>query len=297
MSSHGGSNTLINILNRTIQDLEKAGIDSARNQAQLILAHVLDLKAVDLYLHKDLELDGSRVNEIEDLKGKRISGVPLQYLTGKTDFYGYELFAEEGVFIGRPETEILVERIIALAKENFSRPVRILEIGCGCGNIAVALTKNLADCRIICTDLNRKALELAGKNAGFHGVESRISRVCADIWPIAGDNVPEESKFDIIVSNPPYVTREEMKFLPREVKAEPPSALDGGTDGLDFYRKIISACGLYLKEPGWIAFEFGDFQRPEMEVLLRESGKFRGIDFFADLNRTVRFVIAGFHHG
>ncbi len=297
MRVNGKKNTLLNVLNRTIALFERAGIESAENQAQLMLAQVLDLRVIDLYLYKDTEIDTDRLKRIGQLSGLRCKGTPLQYLTGKSDFYGYEFFSERGVFIGRPETEILVEKIIALAASRFAGTFRILEIGVGSGNISVALTKNLPGCKILATDLNVKALNLARKNAERYGVEARIELCRGDIWPQLTEQSGVSEKFDIIVSNPPYITKKGMEDLPQEVKAEPAGALYGGPDGLDFYRRIISGCGVYLNSPGWIAFEFGDFQQPEMEKILRGSGNFREINFFADLNGIIRFVIAEFHHG
>ena len=232
------------------------------------------------------------IESFKALIQKRAAGAPLQYLMQETYFYGLKLKVKEGVFIPRPETEVLVERIIELVNKKIAKPVYILELCTGSGNISVALTKNLQYCKIMSSDISTEALDIARENAKMYSLEQKIEFSQGDLFSAIPDIKDPKDRFDIIIANPPYVTHQELKDLPKDVKNEPVSALDGGNDGLDFYKRIITDCKDYLKEGGYIAFEFSDNHQPGVKDIICKSGIFEDTDFFCDLNGIMRFVIA-----
>ncbi|MFH1062085.1 MAG: peptide chain release factor N(5)-glutamine methyltransferase [Candidatus Omnitrophota bacterium] len=272
----------------------EAGIDSAKKEAEILLGFFLNFKRIELYAKRNQIIEDNILNKFQNAVKKRCLAVPLQYITGETYFYGLRLLVSEGVFIPRPETEVLVEKLIRLAKASFPNRLKILELCTGSGNISVSLTKNLQYCTIISSDINIKALELARQNFQLHGLSSQIEFIQSDLFKALDKNEAykqESNRFDIIVSNPPYVSGEQMSQLPADVLNEPKEALYGGWDGLDFYRKIISqSCG-YLKKGGYLAFEFGDCQAPSIEKIIKATEIFEPAEFFADLNGIYRFVI------
>ncbi len=283
-----------NILNSAELQLLQAGIDSAKQEAEIILGFFLDLNRTELYIQRNNILSKRVFNQIQCAIKKRCSHMPLQYITGETFFYGLRLIIHEGVFVPRPETEILVEKITKIAKKYFSNKLQILELCTGSGNISVSLTKNMQYCTIISSDINTKALELARRNAQINGVSNRIDFVQSDLFGFLDDHnyEMESNRFEIIVANPPYVSSDQMKELPADVLNEPKEALYGGDDGLDFYRKIITQSKSYLKKQGYIAFEFGDDQAKSIEKIIKQCNFFEQPKFFPDLNGIYRFVIA-----
>lgn len=271
-----------------------AGIDSAKKEAEILLGFFLNFERMQLYVKRNQILAENILDKFKAAVKKRSLAVPLQYITGETYFYGLRLFVNEGVFIPRPETEVLVERIIGLANSSFPNSLKILELCTGSGNISVSLTKNLQYCTITSSDINIKALELARKNSLLYGLNGQIEFVQSDLfafWDNDEGYKQESKRFDIIVANPPYVSSEQMRKLPADVLNEPKEALYGGSDGLDFYRKIISQSSRYLKKRGYIAFEFGDLQAESIEQIIITSKLFEPPEFFTDLNGIFRFVI------
>ena len=275
-----------------LNELKQAEIASAQKEAELLLSFLLDCEFAELYLRIDKMLEPQVLSRFKDLIRKRCNGVPLQYLMQETYFYGLKLQVEKGVFIPRPETEVLVEKIIDLVQKNIRKPVRILELCTGSGNISVALTKNLQYCKIMSSDISPQALVIARRNAKMHAVDDRIEFSQGDLFSAVPEINGLNDRFDIIIANPPYITRQELKNLPQDVGHEPQNALDGGGDGLMFYKKIITRCKPYLKNSGYIAFEFGDRQRKSIEEIICSSQLFEKPFFFSDLNGIVRFVIA-----
>jgi len=287
--------TIGNILNFAEGKLRKAGIDSAKQEAEIILGFFSDLNRSELYINRTNNLSESVFNKIKCAIKKRCDYIPLQYITGETFFYGLKLIIHEGVFVPRPETEILVEKITKIAEKYFSNKLKILELCTGSGNISVSLTKNIQYCTIISSDINTKALELARYNAQINNVNERIDFFQSNLLDFLHNDQKyeiESNRFDVIVANPPYVSSDQMKNLPDDVLNEPKEALDGGSDGLDFYRKIVEQSRRYLKKQGYIAFEFGDDQAKSIEGIIKQSNLFDQIEFFSDLNGIYRFVIA-----
>jgi release factor glutamine methyltransferase len=212
---------------------------------------------------------------------------PVQYIVGSAEFCGLDFTVDERVLIPRPETEILVEETARLAGNLrlAGRKPRILDLCTGSGNIAIALTKRITDCKIVASDISAAALDVARRNAERHGTSPSVEFVESDLF--SGLNC----KFDLVVSNPPYIERGEFGTLQREVLKEPMIALDGGHDGLDFSRKIISQAPAYMAKGAHLIFEIGFGQAKGIEGLIERSGNFKIVDVKKDFNGISRVMI------
>jgi len=208
---------------------------------------------------------------------------PVQYIIGHTEFCGLDFIVNEDVLIPRPETELLVD--VATEIINERRYLRLLDLGTGSGNIAIALTKRIPDCKMVASDISEGAIEVARVNAEKHGVSGRIEFIQSDLF----ENI--EGKFDIIVSNPPYIANDEFKTLQKEVLMEPRVALVGGEDGIDFYRKIISASPRYLINGGVLVMEIGYGQKAGILKIISQNGM-KPEDVRIDHNLIDRAIIA-----
>lgn len=222
------------------------------DEAELLFIEALNCRRIDLYQPKDKPLGREASSYIAGVLRQRIQGVPIQYILGKAEFMGLEFFLDRNVFIPRPETEILVESVIKYSKTLRSSSLKILDIGTGSACIAVSLGKFLEAKNILATDINEEALNIARLNARRNSV--KINFLNSNLFD---NKLIKQGTFDIIVSNPPYIASKEIDFLEREVKCEPRTALDGGKDGLFFYRKIIKASGDYLRKGGLLFLEIG----------------------------------------
>lgn len=213
---------------------------------------------------------------------------PIQYVMGKTEFCGLDFIVDENVLIPRPETELLVETVMEIAGLLGARAemLDILDLCTGSGNIAISLTKRLTDCRMIASDISRDALEVAMRNSVHNGVCGRIKFVNGDLFSGI------EGQFDIIVSNPPYIAKHEFPALQEEVLREPRMALDGGEDGLDFYKRIVAGLPEYLKRGGAVVMEIGYGQRDALADIIGKSGPFKLSGVKKDHNGIDRVVIA-----
>ncbi|MFA5147034.1 MAG: peptide chain release factor N(5)-glutamine methyltransferase [Candidatus Omnitrophota bacterium] len=211
---------------------------------------------------------------------------PIQYIIGRTEFCGLDLVVDERVLIPRPETELVVGRVIDILKgpQSIVHSPRLLDLCTGSGNIAIALTKSVTQCKIIASDISEEALAVAQLNAGRFGVREKIEFVKSDLF----DDI--EGEFDIVVSNPPYVARREFDGLQREVLQEPRIAIDGGEDGLDFYRKILRDGPRHLKRDGLIVFEIGYGQLDGILGIAKERGRYEPVDIVKDHNGIERVL-------
>jgi len=286
----------IEALNWGSEKLKAHGFDSCRGQTEMLLASILDSKRIDLYLDKQRVLEEKEFLEFKTFIEKRSQGVPLQYLIGTVDFFGLNLEIEPGVFIPRPETETLVERLIDLAESIGNNSLKILDLCAGSGSISLALTKHLGNCKIIATDINQQAIELARRNAQRLGLTMRTDFLCGDLFEPLGKE-HSHGGFDIIVANPPYIPDGLIETLPVEVGCEPENALSAGIDGLDFFRRIIQGCRLYLKPQGFLAFESGEDQQDDIGNIIAREKIFDEPHFFSDLNGIERFLMVKKAHG
>lgn len=215
---------------------------------------------------------------------KREKGFPLQYIIGKTEFWSLEFKVREGVFIPRPETELIVEKIIEFAK---GKSLLIADIGTGCGNIAIALAKELVESKIYATDISLRAIELAEENAKINGVYERIKFLRGNLFESLNDL---KKSFDIICSNPPYIPKGDRKNLQKEVaEFEPKRAIFSGMDGLNFLRRFVKDAPLYLKEKGRVYIEFGDGMAEKVSSLF--SG-WSMVKVYKDLHQKPRVLMA-----
>lgn len=213
---------------------------------------------------------------------------PIQYIMGKTEFCGLEFIVNEDVFIPRPETEVLVQTALDLSYELrvMSYELRILDLCTGSGNIAIALTKNIRNCKIVASDISEEALAVAKKNAAFNGVLKRIEFINSDLFSKL------EGKFDIVVSNPPYVARYEFETLDKEVLTEPRIAIDGGPDGLDFYGRIAQDAPRFLKNGGYLIMEIGFGQAHPIKEIIEKTGALDIVETKIDQNGIDRVMVA-----
>ncbi len=258
---------------------------------ELILTSILNCRCVDLYTQKPI-LNPSQQARFDDIQKRRAKKEPLQYILGSCEFMGLKFLVDERVLIPRSETELLVEATIEGAKSIAKPFLHILDIGTGSGNIAVSLAKFIAHCRVVTVDISAEALEVARDNAKLNGVSDRVTFFHGDLFQTRQNNAKDEILFDIIISNPPYVNAVHLKRLQPEVCREPIVAIDGGTDGLDFYRRIIGQAPQYLKDGGLLCFEIADGQKKPIEEILNNDGRFTVTNFLNDYAQRERVIIA-----
>ena len=274
-----------------IEDLLRIGLEELKNideadlKLKMILSDLLKEDKSYLVIHKDREISGNIEAEFLKSVERLKQGEPVQYIIGKTEFYGLEFNVNSNVLIPQPDTEILVEEVIDIYNKNYSNyneNITILDLCTGSGAIAVSLKKNLENIEVFASDISTKALEIAKKNANKNNTE--ITFIESDLF----ENI--NTKFDIIVSNPPYIERDVLKTLSEEVKHEPVLALDGGEDGLEFYRKIAKDAKSYLKENGILAIEIGFDQKDSVIKLLEQEG-YKDIYSKKDYSGNDRIVV------
>ena len=285
--------TLLESLNQTTHRLRNHRIENPRLSAELLLARSLNLSREGLYRHLPEPVKEPEKEVLEGLIQRRISGEPLQYILGLQEFWSIDFKVDPRVLIPRPETELLIEQSLPILSErSLKRNSSVLEIGTGSGAIAVALTKEVKNIFLIATDISREALVLARENAKSAGVQDRIQFLNGDLFgplhPPKG-----EAPFDLILSNPPYITRPKIDTLAKEVKDyEPRIALDGGDDGLAFYRRIIPEASLYLRKGGWLLLEVALGQSGIVSKMIEEGGNFLKPESIPDLSGIGRVVKA-----
>ena len=265
--------------------LAKKGVANAKGDAEIFLSHILNCPRIELYLD-NLAVEERESRHYWDLLTERARGVPLQYLVGSTEFMGLEFKIRPGVFIPRPETEILVEAVLGLQLTVYSLQPKILDIGTGCGNIAISIARSLRSTRIFACDISDSALQLTKENSSLNKV--RICLLQSNLFSA----FKKRESFSLIVSNPPYVNTQEIPGLIREIHHEPKLALDGGKDGLFYYRKIINQAPVYLEDRGLLVLEIGDNQKPLVQEIFAQSGRFSLIKTVRDYNDLERVVIA-----
>ncbi|MCX5694029.1 MAG: peptide chain release factor N(5)-glutamine methyltransferase [Candidatus Omnitrophica bacterium] len=258
------------------------------NEAELVLTHVLNCDRLSLYLNKEVCLDKEKSVQVSQILRRRINGEPLQYILGLTEFMGFEFKIDQRALIPRPETEILVNCALERLKLNSKTTgLKILDLCTGSGCIAVSIAKLLPRALVWATDISSQALQLAKENADLHKV--KIKFLLSDIFKSLEN---KKVKFDLIISNPPYVASGEFSSLAREIFFEPALALEAGIDGLNFYRRIVSQAAGYLKEDGFLILEMGLGQRSAIENILRKSKNFEIIEVIKDYNNKERVMAA-----
>ena len=273
--------------------LKSRGIENPRLNAEVLLAHQLRLERVSLYLNFDQPLTEKEVSSYRSLIKRRLSREPLQYITGTQEFWSMDFIVDRHVLIPRPETEIIVEQAIALAKTfepTENRSLRILDLGTGCGAIAIALAKEIPGALIWATDISEEALRLARRNALKHGVLEKLNFRQGDLWaPLS----TQDLRFDIVVSNPPYISTVEYNDLSPEVRDyEPRLALDGREGGTYYLEKIIKGAHDFLNPGGWIILEMAPHQTQRALDIMDQTGDYDQEARIKDYSRCYRVVIA-----
>lgn len=261
--------------------LNNAQIVDAKNDAWLLLTFVCKIDRTFYYSHMDVEMPEAQFAEYENVLGKRVEHIPLQYITGEQDFMGLPFRVNESVLIPRQDTETLVEEALKLIRPG----MKVLDMCTGSGCILISILKNVVDVEGFGYDISKQAINVAKENAKLNNVAATFER--SDLF----DNVVDT--FDVIVSNPPYIPTDVIAGLMPEVAVyEPFSALDGKEDGLHFYRKIVKECKDYLNPEGKLLFEIGHDQADAVSQLMIEAG-FKGVKVVKDLAGNDRVVIGG----
>jgi release factor glutamine methyltransferase len=277
--------TLSSLLSDLRQELRGYGVVNPDVEAETIISHVLGLKRAAIYLDPSRILSPEQISRIRGIAGQRKRRFPLQYLTGEVEFMGLPLAIKPGVFIPRPETEILAEVVIGRARAMPGPPV-VLDLATGSGALAIALAKYLEASLVLASDISVEAARLSLANA-------RLNDVAGVVVPVVGDALDwlrPGSRFDIVVSNPPYVATSEIDGLQPEVRDfEPRPALDGGPEGLDFLARVLPHIPSILKETGIVAFEIGAVQAEAASGLFRRAGIGR-VEVMKDLAGRDRII-------
>lgn len=243
--------------------------DTPRLDVEILLQKALgDVDRIYIHININKHLSKEEEQKFLELVSDRIKGRPIAYIVGNREFMGLDFKVREGVLIPRPDTETLVEEIIELSKN--MNNINILDIGTGSGAITVSLAKYIENANVISFDISDIPLEVGKINAINNGVENKIEFLKSDLFSaIEGKDI----KFDIIVSNPPYIPKKDMNTLHTQVKDyEPYNALEGGEDGLDFYRAITEQSKIYIKKDGILAYEVGHDQAEDVSKIMKENG-------------------------
>ena len=258
--------TITGVLEWTKQYFANKGIENPRLDAEILLCAVLKCERITLYVHFDQPLSEEELTEYRGYVARRAQQEPLAYILGEKAFMKHSFKVNPAVLVPRPETELLVESVAKAAAG--AGAASLLDLGTGSGAIIVSLRELLPEAVGTAVDISAAALAVAGENAEAIGVSSRLTLVESDLF--AG--LPAGQTFDIIVSNPPYIPAADIAGLAADVQREPRGALDGGSDGLDFYRRIAAGCGTWLKPDGLLAFEVGIGQAQQVAGLCRQAG-------------------------
>jgi release factor glutamine methyltransferase len=264
--------TVRELMKSAMEHLQLKGFEDARLNVELLLAHALDIQRIQLYLHFDKPLSQEELKQFRTLYERRLKREPVQYIIGSTSFMGLHFAVDSRVLIPRPETETLIEQAMLLCQRYASDvPIEILEVGTGSGNIAVSIAKYIKRAHVTAIDISKEALTVAKENARMHFVDSKIQFSLVDIFDQADDLF--QKRFDLIVSNPPYVPKDEWEQLQAEVRDfEPPVAVTDGKDGFKFYHRLIELIPDMLKPGGSIMLEVGFSQAEKVARELKNAG-------------------------
>lgn len=274
------------ILNTSIELLNKDNIQSSSLKAKLILAYVLKTTKEQLIVQDLRELSSEEERKYNSLIDELIKGKPLQYITNHQEFMKLDFYVDENVLIPRDDTEILVEEVINICNKNGDNHYEILDLCAGSGAIGVAIAKYVNKTNVLEVDIDEKALEIAKKNALTNEVYRKMRFICSNMFQSI------QGKFDIIVSNPPYIQTKIIESLDKEVQNEPHIALNGGEDGLDFYRIIVDNAYKYLKPNGYLCLEIGYDQKEQVIGLINTSNRYTNVSSKKDLYGNDRIITA-----
>lgn len=264
--------------------LNKNNIDDSAIISRMLAEYILGLDRNKIIINEDKEVEENERERYYLGLIEIVQGMPIQYIINKQEFMGLNFYVDENVLIPQPDTETLVEEVINICKEK-TENIKILDICTGSGAIGISIAKYIENVKVILSDISMDALEVAKKNAKDNNVEDKIEIIESDMF----ENISD--KFDIIVSNPPYIESEVISTLDKEVQNEPHIALDGGEDGLKFYRVLAEQSKKYLNDNGTICLEIGYNQREAVEEILKECN-YKNIYSKKDLSGNDRIVVA-----
>lgn len=281
--------TVLRLMQWSGEYLEEKGVERGRLDAEHLLAHVLGVKRLQLYLQYDRPLDRAELDRFRPLLRRRAEREPLQYILGHAAFRELELTVDRRVLVPRPETEILVDEVLAWARGHGGGELEAVDLGTGSGAIALSLALEGPFARVVATDVSADALAVARDNARSAGLEGRVEFREGPLFAPLG---PDET-FDVVVSNPPYVAEADAASLEPEVGVwEPSLALFGGPDGMAVIRELVAGAGALLREGGLLALEIGAGQAGLVVVAVEETGAYGDVRVRRDLAGRERVVLA-----
>ncbi len=279
--------TVLSLIEWSTNHLIEHGFDEARLHIELLLAHVLHYSRLQLYTNFDRPLTPNELAHFKELFKRRLTHEPLQYIIGETEFMGLPFYVNPNVLIPRPETEMLVEKSIEAIKSIENERVEVLDIGTGTGNVPIAIAKFASNANVTSIDVSEEALEVAAKNVERNGV-SNVSLLNANVF----DDFLSQTTFDVIVSNPPYISKDEFGSLQPEVQDfEPRVATTDGADGFTFIRRISKVAQQKLNAGGFLLMEIAYNQSESAKRIVKQGG-LKDIEVFADFAGHPRIISA-----
>jgi release factor glutamine methyltransferase len=287
--------TILRLLNWSISYFKRHQVEDPRASAEILLSHILNLNRIELYIRYDQPVIPSELKGFKALVRRRIQGEPVAYIIGVKGFWSSDFKVTRDVLIPRPETEHMVEAALKIAStlisENPKNRLKILDLGTGSGAIIISLAKKIQNALFFASDNSISALKIALSNAENHNLREKILFFSGDwLFPIH----PERIKFDLILSNPPYIPSSEIEILQPEIRGfEPRSALDGGSDGLDAIRHLIQEGHAYLSGQGTFLLEIGDGQKQSVEAIAQQTERYGDVYFLKDLGGADRVACLG----
>lgn len=279
--------TIAEVLHEALTVLGEAGSPTPRLDAEVLLADCLQIDRLMFFTHPEQTVTPDAVTRFQARIARRIKGEPISYIVGMKEFWSSPFQITPAVLIPRPETEVLVEEALAVMSECTGKIWQVLDIGTGSGAIAVALAVERNDVRITATDLSREALNIAAANAKRNGVRDRIKFFQGNLF----DSVT--GQFDLIVSNPPYISRADFDLLPAGIRNfEPRGALLAGEEGTEVHRELIDRSAAFLRSGGWLLMEMGEDQGARLRTYLIEKGGYDTVGIRNDYGGAERVIKA-----
>lgn len=284
--------TILALIQWTAAYFKSHRIDSPRSTAEILLAHVLGVSRIELYLRYDQPLNQNERNQYKKLIRRRNQREPVAYIVGEKEFWSLPMYVNRDVLIPRPETEGLVELTLAAIPENSeNKPLRILELGTGSGAVICSLAAHRPQHFFVASDISARALAVADRNLGRNAPDTPVCLICSDLFSALH---PQRARFDIIVSNPPYIAKADINGLQPEItRYEPLKALDGGADGLAISAQIIQTAPLFLRSGGVLMLEIGHDQFQSLRSIASQKAGFEQVTVqkdFSGLDRVMRMV-------
>lgn len=278
--------TVKQLLQTGIVMLEKNNIENPIMHARILLENTLQVNREYIVVNDKEVVDKIKESNYLENINRLINGEPIQYITNYQEFMKLDFYVDENVLIPRADTEILVEEAINFIRKNKKKNLKVLDMCTGSGAIAISIAKNIESVKVYAVDLSEKALEVAQRNALQNSVLDKCEFIKSDMF----ENIKE--RFDVIISNPPYIRKKDIENLDVNVQKEPLMALDGGEDGLDFYRILIDNAYKFLEKDGLLFLEIGYDQKEEVMSLLKKSYKYKDIYSKKDLSGNDRIICA-----